>query len=169
LDLCLLHGFDHVHLDLGYFSNKKGYHPHELLVGFYSVTTSALRHRYNCGGMLVLGFFSSLTVCDTAGTTVDFQTKPPHDNLGLILEAYGHQPVPKASAPPWKSVVHSGGTVGVIKHTFVPLESQSPTSQNHSAFKPLPLRFVDYVAYFPLLCKALLILSWCNSTKSSWC
>lgn len=100
LDLCLLHGFDHVHLDLGYFSNKKGYHPHELLVGFYSVTTSALQHRYNCGGMLVLGFFSSLTVCDTAGTTVDFQTKPPHDNLGLILEAYGHQPVPKASAPP---------------------------------------------------------------------
>jgi hypothetical protein len=41
LDLCFLHGFNHVHFDLGYFSNKIGYHPHELLIGFYSVTVFA--------------------------------------------------------------------------------------------------------------------------------
>lgn len=115
--------------------------------------------------MLVLGFFSSLTICDIAGMTIDFHTKPPHDNLGLILEAYRHQPVPKASAPPWKSVVHSGGTVE--RHQTHICSFGVTNSHNHSAFKPHPLRFVDYVACFPPLCKALLILSWCNSTNQA--
>ncbi|XP_066365331.1 protein N-terminal glutamine amidohydrolase-like, partial [Miscanthus floridulus] len=49
--LASLHGFDHVHLNLGYFGDKKGYHHHELLAGFYFISASTLRRRNDCRGI----------------------------------------------------------------------------------------------------------------------
>lgn len=58
-----LHGFDHVHLDLDYFCDQKGYHLHELLVGFYSSRSICIAMLLRLWQILVYGFFSSLIVC----------------------------------------------------------------------------------------------------------
>ena len=54
----LLHGFDHVHLDLGYFG-LRGYHLHKLLAGFHS-NPSIRTDVFHLQGMSPL--FTSLTI-----------------------------------------------------------------------------------------------------------
>jgi hypothetical protein len=48
---------------------QKSYHWHELFVGFYSSRSICIVTSLWLRGMLVFGFFSSLTVCDAPATT----------------------------------------------------------------------------------------------------